>query len=201
MRLAILAVLTAVLFPGSGFAQDRHSFVEGFGGLRLAVAPSVTPTAGATIGVGVTPNFQFVGEVGHMSDVLPSTIESVLVISPVGFHTSALYGEGGARWTTGSSRHVGAYGEALAGFARLTNSVSGLDSSRNQAIADLALRFVNGTDPLAAVGTGVIVQGGPLLATIGYRYTRIFTSNAVDALLTAGRADVSEARVSFGVRF
>ena len=201
MRLALLLVAVC-LVPIPSSAQGTQSFVQGFGGLRLQGAPTVTPTAGATIGVGITPYIQAIGEFGRMSDVLPSTVQTLLTVSPVDFHRSALYGEGGIRLTTPAVSHVGAYGETLFGVARLTNSVSGIGSARTDALANLALRFVSTTGRVGALGTGVILQGGPVFATIGYRYTRIFSDNAIDSLLMmGGHADVNEGRLSFGFRF
>lgn len=200
MRVAFMLVSLSVL-PIPAFAQANQSFIQGFGGLRLATAPSVTPTVGGTLGVGLTPYLQVIGEVGHISDVLPSTIETLMTVSPVTIRRSALYGEGGVRLTTGATGHVGVYGETLFGAARLNTSVSGLGSARTDVITNLALRFVNTTSQVAALGTGVILQGGPVVATIGYRYTRFFSDNVLDTVLSAGHSDVNEARVSFGFRF
>jgi hypothetical protein len=200
MRLAFLLVALSVL-PIPAFAQANQSFVQGFGGLRLADAPSLTPTAGGTVGIGLTPHIQVIGEVGHISDVLPSMIETLMTVSPVTIRRSALYGEGGVRLNTGPAGHLGVYGETLFGAARLNTTVSGLGSARTDAIANLALRFVNTTSEVGALGTGVILQGGPVVATIGYRYTRFFSDNVLDTLLSGGHSDVNEARVSFGFRF
>jgi Outer membrane protein beta-barrel domain len=200
MRLAFLLAALSVL-PIPAYAQANQSFVQGFGGLRLADAPSLTPTAGGTVGVGLTPHIQVIGEVGHISDVLPSTIETLMTVSPVTVRRSALYGEGGVRLNTGPAGHLGVYGETLFGAARLNTTVSGLGSARTDAIANLALRFVNTTSQVGAIGTGVILQGGPVVATLGYRYTRFFSDNMLDTLLSAGHSDVNEARVSFGFRF
>src|SRR4029453_1602139 len=133
MRLAILLVALSVL-PIPSFAQANQSFIQGFGGLRLATTPTLNPTAGATFGVGLTPYIQIVGEVGHIHDVMPSMVETLLTISPVSIRRSALYGEGGVRLTTGSTGHVGVYGETLYAPARLTTTVSGLGSARTDAI-------------------------------------------------------------------
>ena len=201
MRVGLL--LTALcLLPIPALAQNNNqSFIQGFGGLRLATAPAVTPTAGGTVGIGLTPHIQAIGEVGRISDVMPSLVETVLTVSPIDVRRSAVYGEGGLRLTTSPVGHVGAYGETLFGVARLNTNVSGIGSARTDAITNLALRFVNTTERVGALGTGVVLQGGPVVATIGYRYTRFFSDNAFQTLLTAGHSDVNEARVSFGFRF
>jgi len=200
MRVASLLLALSVL-PIPASAQSNQSFVQGFGGLRLATAPAIIPTAGATVGIGLTPYIQVIGEAGRISDVLPSMAETVLTVSPIGIHRSAVYGEGGVRLTTGPASHVGVYGETLFGVARLNTSVSGIGSERTDAITNFALRFVNTTSRIGAVGTGVILQGGPVVATIGYRYTRLLSDDLVDTLFSAGHSDVNEARVSFGFRF
>src|SRR5678815_5805759 len=137
MRLAFLLVALSVL-PIPAFAQANQSFVQGFGGLRLATAPSLTPTVGGTIGVSLTPHIQIVGEVGHISDVLPSTIETLMTVSPVTVRRSALYGEGGVRLNTGPVGHLGLYGETLFGAARLNTTVSGLGSARTLSLIHIS---------------------------------------------------------------
>jgi hypothetical protein len=200
MRPALL-VAAMCLLPIPVFAQGSQSFVQGFGGLRLSAAPTATPIAGATVGIGLMPYLQVVGEVGHIGDVLPSTARTLLSFSPVGFHRSATYGQGGLRLTTSPLGHVGVYGETLFGAARMTSSINGLGSVRNDVLANLALSFVSTTSRMGSLGTGVTLQGGPIIATFGYRYSRIFPSNAFDTLLMGGHADINEGRVSFGVRF
>jgi hypothetical protein len=200
MRLASVLVALCLL-PMPAMAQSNQSFVQGFGGLRLTSAPTITPTVGGTVGIGLTPHIQVVGEAGHIHDVLPSLVETVLTVSPVSVRRSAFYGEGGVRLSTGPVGHLGAYGETLFGVARLNTTVSGIGSARTDAIANLALRFVNTTSRVGSVGTGIILQGGPVVAAIGYRYTRFLSDNALDTLLMAGNSDVNEARVSFGFRF
>ena len=200
MRLGSVLVALCLL-PMPAVAQSNQSFVQGFGGLRLTSSPTITPTLGGTVGIGLTPHIQVVGEAGHIHDVLPSMVETALTLSPVSVRRSAFYGEGGVRLSTGPVGHLGAYGETLFGVARLNTTVSGIGSARTDAIANLALRFVNSTSRVGSVGTGIILQGGPVVATIGYRYTRFLSDNALDTLLMAGNSDVNEARVSFGFRF
>src|SRR5262245_2422658 len=106
MRVALLLAAALSVFPIPAFAQANQSFIQGFGGLRLASAPSLTPTVGGTVGVGLTPHIQVIGEVGHIDDVLPSTIEMLMTVSPVTVRRSALYGEGGVRLNTGPVGHL-----------------------------------------------------------------------------------------------
>jgi hypothetical protein len=198
----ILVVLAALaLVPATGSAQTRSSFVGGFGGARVTGSPGVAGSLGGTFGIGLTPGIQAIGEVGRLSDVTPATIESLLALSPVDFRVSAFYGEGGVRFVTNPYGHVSAYGEALAGMSRLNASFGGVGSTRTDAFVNLALRYFDTTEPLAGVGGGVIVQGGPVVATVGYRFNRIFANDALAGFISGGQLDVSEVRVGFGVRF
>jgi hypothetical protein len=200
MRTVIAFALLSLL-PMRVSAQNPSSFVEGFGGLRMMSAPGVSSSLGGSVGVGLTPNIQAIGEVGRLANVLPSTIATVLAFTPVDFRVSALYGEGGIRLTTDSRRPASVYAEALAGMTRLSSTFGGVGSPTTNAIVNTALRFVNTTNRVAGFGAGLVVQRGPFVATGGYRFSRIFANNAFAALLTGGNLDINEARVGVGVRF
>lgn len=197
----VLAFAVLSLFPMRVSAQDHPSFVQGFGGLRMMSAPGIASSVGGSVGVGLTPNIQAIGEVGRLGNVLPSTINTVLAFTPVDFRVSALYGEGGIRLTTDSRRPASAYVEALAGMTRLSSTFGGVGSPATNALVNTALRFVNTTDRVAGFGSGVVLQRGPFVATGGYRFSRIFANDAFAALLTGGNLDVNEVRVGVGVRF
>lgn len=196
----ILIVLVACLAATPAAAQDR-AFVQGIGGLRLSSAPGTAASVGGMVGGNLTPNMQAIGEVGRMSDVLPAAIGTTLAFTPATFHVSSLYGLGGIRLITPPLGHVRAYAETLGGVARLNNTFGGIGSPTEDAITNTALRFVNTTDPVAAVGTGVVFQAGSFVANVGYRFSRIFANDALSALVTGGNLDVSEVRVGIGVRF
>jgi hypothetical protein len=201
-RAFICGVLLASSFLArAAGAQTHDGFVQGFGGLRVSSAPTTTPSFGGTVGVGLTPNLQAVGEVGRVGDVLPATAESLLSLSPVDFRVSALYGEGGIRLTSDAHSPVRVYGETLAGFTRLNAELGGIGSPTADLLLNIGLRFVNTTSPIAALGGGVILQGGPVMATVGYRFSRIFASDAFAGLLTGGDLDVNEVRFGVGFRF
>src|SRR5437879_3463097 len=102
--LVVLAALT--LFPVTGSAQTRSSFIEGFGGLRTTTLPAVVGSLGGTIGVALTPNIQALGEVGRTSDVLPSIYSTILAFSPIDLRVSALYGGGGVRFVSNPYGHL-----------------------------------------------------------------------------------------------
>jgi hypothetical protein len=196
-----IVLIVVCLVPAGAAAQDGHAFVEGVGGLRLTSAPGTSGSVGGIIGASLAPNIQAIGEVGRTSDVLPSAIDTVIAFTPVDFRVSSFYGAGGVRLVTTPHGHVSAYAETLAGVTRLNSRLGGVGSPTTDAIVNTALRFVNTTDPLAAAGVGVIFQAGPLVANVGYRFTRIFASDALASLLTGGNLDVSEVRVGIGVRF
>jgi opacity protein-like surface antigen len=200
MRILIVAAALA-LVPLSASAQDRPSFFEGFGGLRMTSAPGTAGTLGGSIGVSVTPGIQAVGEVGRTSDVMPSSIASIIALTPAEFRVSAFYGEGGVRFLTNPHGRVSGYAETLAGFARMNASFGGVGSSRTDAIVDIALRYFDSTEPMASVGGGLIMQGGPMVATVGYRFNRIFANDALAGWISGGRLDVNEVRVGVGFRF
>jgi len=198
--LVVLAALSLVPFTAA--AQTRTSFVEGFGGLRTTTLPAVSGSLGGTVGVALTPNVQALGEIGRTNDVLPSTFSTILAFTPVDLRVSALYGEGGVRFVTNPFGHVSGYGEALGGVARLNTTFGGVGSDTTDALINIGLRFLDSTDPIASLGAGVVVQGGPVMMTIGYRFNRIFASDAMAGLLAGGgNLDVNEVRVGFGVRF
>jgi hypothetical protein len=199
----ILVLLGALLLaPVAASAQTQRSFVEGFGGLRTTTLPAVAGSLGGTLGVSLTPGIQAVGEVGRISDVMPSMFANVLDATPIDLHVSALYGEGGVRFVTNPRGHVSGYGEALGGVTRLNTTFGGVGSPTTDALVNIGLRFLDTTDPIAGVGGGVIVQGGPVVATIGYRFNRVFASDSVAGLLASGgNLDVNELRVGFGFRF
>jgi hypothetical protein len=198
----LAAVLTGVLcLASSASAQETHSFIQGFGGLRVGTTTSTTDTAfGGILAGNLTPNIQVLGEAGRMSNVLPSRLGSLLSFSPVGLDVSAWYAEGGLRWTAGRSA-MRPYVETSAGFARLSGQLNGLAPGTVGTIANIGLQFLERTDPIASVGGGVTLQGGPFFADVGYRYRRIFSDSWFNALTLGDTLHTSEVRLGFGLRF
>src|SRR4029078_7867745 len=117
MRVLIVAAALA-LVPLSASAQDRPSFFEGFGGLRVTSAPGTAGTLGGSIGVSVTPGIQAGGEVGRTSDVMPSSIASIIALTPAEFRVSAFYGEGGVRFLTNPPGRRSGRADPLVGARR-----------------------------------------------------------------------------------
>ena len=83
----------------------------------------------------------------------------------------------------------------------MNHSFGGIGAPTTDAIVNIALRFVDTTDPLATVGAGVVFQRGSFFADLGYRFSRIFARDGVAGLLAGGNLDVNQVRVALGVRF
>lgn len=193
----VLAGFCVVGSPAS--AQERGRFAQGFGGLRLGSVASTDLAVGGLVAGSLTPNIQVVGEAGRISNVLPSTVDTLLVFSPIGVGLSSWYGQGGVRFTSATSG-IRPYAETSAGFARLHTEVAGF-GSRNSLLANAALRFLDRTYPMATVGGGATFESGRFVADVGYRYRRIFSDDWVTLLSLARPLNVSEVRLGVGFRF
>src|SRR5262245_6630163 len=202
-RFSVVVVLAILLGAASSAAAQDHGFVQGFGGLQLGSLTNVDggshTSFGGVAGASLTPNIQVIGEAGRIGNLLPATTNALLAFSPVGFGVSAWYGQGGVRFTSRGSA-IRPYAEAAAGVARLQSELSGLQGAGGT-IADLALRFLDRTEPLATVGGGVTFAAGPIVADVGYRYRRVFSSSWMDVLALGDSLHSNEVRVGVGVRF
>jgi opacity protein-like surface antigen len=194
------AILLAIVFSTSASAQEPHASVQGFGGLGVGGVNSVHPTFGGAIVGDLTPNISLIGEVGRLGDVLPSRTQTLIGLTPVDVSVSAFYGSGGVRLASRPSA-VRPYVEASAGIARLTPQVSGLPSGLPGVLTNVGLSLLNRTSPIASLGGGVMLQGGPLFADIGYRYVQVFGDSWMDALALGSSLNTNEVRVGVGVRF
>jgi opacity protein-like surface antigen len=55
---------------------------------------------------------------------------------------------------------------------------------------------------MLGVGTGVLIQGGPISVDFGYRYKKISAGNTLASVLNAGKDfQINQVRVGIGVRF
>jgi hypothetical protein len=197
----VVAAFTAVLLISStASAQEPRAAIQAFGGLGLGNVSSTNATYGGLISGSLTRNIQLLAEGGRIGNVLPSTTQSLIGLSPVGFGVSAWYGEGGVRFTGGSSA-ARPYVEGAAGIARLRPRVTGIGSGLPSAIANVGLRFFERTAPLATVGGGITFEGGPFIADIGYRHRRVFSDSWMEALALGGTLSTNEVRMGVGVRF
>jgi opacity protein-like surface antigen len=195
------AILLATFFVTSAAsAQEPHAAVQGFGGLGVGSLATTTPNFGGAIMGDLTPNVQLLGEVGRIGNVLPSQTQTLIGLSPVGFGVSAWYGQGGVR-LSGRSATVRPYVEAAGGIARLHPQITGLESGLPSVIANVGLSLLNRTAPIASLGGGIVLQGGPLVADIGYRHRRVFSESWIDALALGDTLSTNEVRFGVGVRF
>lgn len=202
MRRNTTALLVSALLcalPAGGFAQTRNSVAQGFGGLTFGSAAAAS-TFGGSVAIGLTDHIQIIGEAGRLGDVKPSLLDSALDLTPVDMQVSAFYGEGGVRFIASPSSAVRPYVEATAGMARLSTSIDGL--GRTDPIADAALRFFDSTEPLLGVGGGVMLQGGPVLVDLGYRFKKIVAGDSLQSLINGGRDfETNQVRVGLGISF
>jgi opacity protein-like surface antigen len=197
------ALVFACALPVSASAQSPKSEVQGFGGLTVGTSTfgsAVSSTFGGRVGVGLTPNIQVIGEAGRLADI-KSPLFDLLDFTDIGVRVSALYGEGGVRFIASPHSAVRPYGEATAGFARLNAGISGLGGPAD-AIVDTALALLHTTRPMLGVGTGVLIQGGPISVDLGYRYKKISAGNTLASVFNAGKDfQINQVRVGVGVRF
>lgn len=172
-------------------AQSRSpGFVRGFGGVSF-----VTETGGVigvTLGARLTGTLDVIGDVGHLTNMLPDTIQRDLDAAAremgafygapltIDLEAPGVYGLGGLRasWTTVHGMKL--FIEGGAGVARgtsdLTARAAGADVSR-EITAALQLKH-SVTEPLVMAGGGVgIPLSGRLTLDLGYRFMRIFTDD------------------------
>lgn len=204
---AILVVVCSLVWPAIASAQPYQfpqtnktysATAQGFGGLTFNSARSAT--FGGNIAVRLTDNIQIVGEAGYLRDIKPSLLQTALDFTSYDLRVSAFSGEGGVRFIASPRSAISPYAEATAGFARLSANVGGFGGTG--ALVDTALTFFNKTEPLLGVGAGVMLQGGPLVVDLGYRYKKIGSGNSLESLINGGNDfNVSQVRVGVGVRF
>ena len=203
-KLIFVVTLTLVCaLPVSARAQGPKSEVQGFGGLTVGTSTfgsAVSSTFGGRVGVGLTPNIQVIGEAGRLADI-KSPLFDLLDFTDIGVRVSAFYGEGGVRFIASPHSAVRPYGEATAGFARLNAGISGLGGPAD-AIVDTALALLQTTRPMLGVGTGVLIQGGPISVDLGYRYKKISAGNTLASVFNAGKDfQINQVRIGVGFRF
>jgi len=197
---SVLPLLLVLLAPGSVLAQERTGSLVGFGGLSLNQISASRADFGASVSKGLTSNILVTGEFGRVGDMLPSMTAGVIALTPIDLRMSAYYGEGGLRLLAAHGG-ISPYVEASAGFARLSPQVSGL-GGRWDAVANGALNLFSTTEPLLGVGGGVLLQGGRVVADVGYRYKQVVAPNSLAGLLSMGsNLAVHQFRVGIGVRF
>jgi hypothetical protein len=201
MRITAFAaiLLATLLLASTASAQETRASVQGFGGLGMGSFTTPNTNFGGAITGDLTPNIQLVGEVGRLSNILPSTSQLVFDVSPVGMSASAFYAQGGVRLTN-SSGALRPYAEASGGIARLTAHVSGLDGLPG-VLTNAGLAFLDSTAPIGTLGGGVTLHAGNFVADAGYRHHRVFSDSWMQALALGGNLSTNEVRFGVGVRF
>jgi opacity protein-like surface antigen len=193
--IAATACVLSIALPAIAGAQNGQ--VQGFGGLTFGDVTS-SSTFGGGIAIPLGDNLQIIAEGGRMTDVVPSLVGTLVDLTPIDFGVSAYYGEAGIRVLGSSHRTVRPYAEATAGFARLRTNLHGIPGDD---FVNTALGLFDRNEPLFGVGGGVMVQGGPVVLDLGYRYKKIAAGNSLQSLITGGDFSVNQVRVGVGVRF
>lgn len=192
-------LIAALLVSSTASAQEPRASVQGFGGVGLGSFTTVNTNFGGVISGDLTSNIQVIGEVGRLSNILPSMTQTLFDLSPVGLSASAFYAQGGIRLTTGSGS-LRPYAEASGGIARLTPHVTGLDGLPG-AFTNAGLAFLNNTAPIGTLGAGFTLHAGNFVADAGYRYHQVFSDSWMEALALGDRLGTNEVRFGVGVRF
>jgi len=200
-RITLATVVISALLASTGAeAQTRGGHIEGFGGTTFGTSASA-PTFGGSIAVPLGDNLQLLGEGGRLTDIKASLLDTALDFTPLDVGMTAWYAEGGLRVIGSRHSTIRPYVEATAGVARLKPSV-GLDGWAG-ALTNTGLAFFSQTEPLVGAGGGVIVQSGPLLVDLGYRYKKILAGDGLASAFSLGSDgfDVNQVRVGVGIRF
>jgi opacity protein-like surface antigen len=189
-----------LLFSWEAAAQTRGGQIEGFGGTTFGTTTSA-PTFGGSIAVPLGDHVQIVGEGGRLTDIKASLLDDALSFTSLDVDVSAWYVEGGIRFIGSRHSAVRPYVEVTAGAARLNPTV-GVDGWLG-ALTNTGLAFLSRTEPLVGAGGGVMLQGGPVVFDLGYRYKKILAGNGLASAFSLGGNgfDVNQVRVGLGVRF
>ena len=78
--------------------------------------------------------------------------------------------------------------------------VSGIGAGTDPFV-NAGLEFLDSTRPMLGAGGGLLIQGGPVVVDLGYRYNKISAGNAIQSALTGGDLGVHQVRFGLGVRF
>lgn len=193
-----IGIAVSLIAPAWAHAENAGS-IGGFGGMTIASSTSTTPNVGGTLTFALTPNIHVVGEAGRIGNVLPSLSDSLF--SAAGVSASALYGEGGVRFLATPRSPVSPYAEATAGVARIGISSDRLGTVGN-VLLPVAFSFMSRTGPVAGLGGGLLVRGGPIVFDVGYRYKQLYPPAAVEVALGLGQQLRShQLRAGIGVSF
>lgn len=194
-----VAVVCVLVFSANAEAQTGGQ-ITGFGGTTFGTS-AASPTFGGSVAVPLGDNVQLLGEAGRLTDIKASLLDTALDFTSLDVGMSAWYAEGGIRFIGSRHSTIRPYVEATAGVARLKPSV-GVDGWAG-ALTNTGLAFLATNEPIVGAGGGVIVQGGPLVVDLGYRYKKILAGDGLSTAFALGDDgyDVNQVRVGVGVRF
>ncbi len=202
--IAVTMCAAAMMTPAIAVAQSATS-VSGFGGFTANALQSQRPSLGGTITFDVNRNVQVIGEAGRIGNVLPALSNTVFTAAQTGLRVSAFYGEGGVRFLAAPSSNVTPYAEATAGMARVDVSSTHFNThfgGVGNVVTSLALGLVGRNAPMAGVGGGLLVRGGPVVFDVGYRYKQLFADDLLQVALGFGQPlRAHQFRAGIGVRF
>jgi len=194
-----LALPAVAVAQEPGQQHERNAQIQGFGGFTVK-GFSAAPAFGGSVAVPLTRNIQVVGGAGSLNNLMSPTLSTLLDFTPFDARLSAFYGEAGVRFIASPSSHVRPYAEATAGFARLKTHFAGASEETDEYV-NVALQFLDRTDPLLGLGTGVVLQTGPVFVDIGYRFNKILSNNVVQSALAGGDLGAHQFRLGLGVTF
>jgi opacity protein-like surface antigen len=195
-----VVVCGLLLSASAASAQGRGAHLDGFGGTTFGTT-TTAPTFGGRIALPLGDHLEIVGEGGRLTDIKAALLDDALSFTSVDVDMSAWYVEGGIRLIGARRSAVRPYIEATAGAARLNPTV-GVDGWVG-ALTNTGLAFLSRTEPLVGAGGGVMLQGGPLVVDLGYRYKKILAGSGLASAFSLGGDgfDVNQVRVGIGVRF
>ena len=189
-----------LVLPVSAQAQGGGA-IAGFGGVSLTGSGSTAPDLGGNLAFELTPGVELIAEAGRVGNVLPPLADTLFSATNSGIRASALYAEGGVRFQLAPNARVSPYAEATAGISRLTVTSARLGSLAS-GLTSAAIGLLGRTGPVAGAGGGILLNAGPVVFDLGYRYKQFFPPAPLEMALGLGQPLRShQARVGFGVRF
>ena len=197
--LSAMAIAVATLVVSPAASAQTNLQIQGFGGVTVR-GLSTSETFGGNIAVPLSDHIQVLGEGGRINDIMSPTIASLLDFTPIDMRLSATYFAGGVRILGSSRAVVRPYAETTFGMARLRTGFGGPEAAEYPYV-NVALQYLDSTQPMLGLGGGLMIQGGHVVVDLGYRFNKISGGNVVQTVLTGGDFDVHQIRFGFGVKF
>ena len=164
-RIVFVAMSSRILCRRSPRLAGARTLRPGFWRIETGERGSTDLAVGGLVAGSLTPNIQVVGEAGRISNVLPSTVDTLLVFSPIG--VGCLLDARRVRFTSATSG-IRPYAETSAGFARLHTEVAGF-GSRNASWRTPPCGSCIGLSDGSRRRRGTF-ESGRFVADVGYRY-------------------------------